>query len=805
MKNKTVIVAIMAFLILLFAACNPESLTQYYKVNYIGTDGNVMVIHEVEYGKTDTPPESPTREGHEFIGWSLSEEGKNIYDFNTPVTGDITLYTVWKINSYKVTFVCGDDVSSPPSEISVDYGSSIPPQDVKRNGYALKGWSTKEDDSDPYDMNTPVKSDITLYPIWSKTCTIDYICDEDVVGVPKSITVDVNTVVKAPESPSKYGYEFKGWKTDLKSEENFSFGSITSDITLYPHFEGKEVNVAINYEDGKSLASKKYRTGDLLTPSSLGIGLDDSIFTWELIDSTTEAQYPVDKPLVYNESGYTFVAHISSSYISVEEGAISGSEALRAKEGPYTLFIPRYLNRKEVKTIKEKAFYSDGVDESTIYTFDKLILPDTLTSIGDSAFTSCKKLLELDIPSSVKSIGVFAFADCSLLRKVLLHEGIENIGRGSFCDCVNLIEINLPSSIKTISTDVFSRCYSLKSITLPKNITSIPERCFTGCSSLIKISFEGTIKVIGEEAFSNCESLASFSIPDTVTSIGVHAFQGCSNLHEVTLPSGLTLLSSGIFSSCSSLTSIIIPNSVTSIGDTAFSNCSGLKSINIPSTVSSISIGIGAFRNSGLESIVIPKNVTSIEEGAFLGCKNLTGITINGPITSIADNTFKECEKLTSITLPDSVTSIGKNAFYSCSDLTSVTLNQSIIEISDYAFAECSNLKNIEIPKSVQSLGEYTFYDCSKLTNVILNEGLLTINDRCFEGCSSLNTITIPSSVNVMDGLPFRWCQNLTEIIINKYYGKIYGTPPWGGNIYSQPKTITIKWLDHKATYNNEE
>lgn len=805
MKNKTVTVAIMAFLVLFFTACNPESPTQYHKVNYIGTDGNIMETHDVESGKTDTPPKDTVKEGYSLKGWSLTENGDGLFDFNTPITGDITLYSVWNINSYKVTFVCSDDVSNPHSEISVDYGSPIPPQDMTRTGYSLKGWSTKEDGSDPYDMNTPVTCDITLYPIWSKTCTINYICDEDVEGAPESITVDVNTVVKAPKTPIKYGYDFKGWKTSLDAEDYFSFGSITSDVTLYPHFEGKEVNVAINYEDGKPLASKKYRTGDLLTPSSLGIGLDDSIFTWEIVDDSTKVSYDLNKPLPYNETGYTFVAHISSSYISVEEGAISGSKFLKAKEGPYTLFIPRYLNRKEVKTIKEKAFYSDGVDESTIYTFDKLILPDTLTSIGDSAFTSCKKLLELDIPSSVKSIGVFAFADCSLLRKVLLHEGIENIGRGSFCDCVNLIEINLPSSIKTISTDVFSRCYSLESITLPKNITSVPERCFTVCSSLTKIYFEGSIKEIGEEAFSNCESLTSFNIPDTVTSIGVHAFQGCSNLHDVTLPSGLTLLSSGIFSSCSSLTSIIIPNSVTSIGDTAFSNCSGLKSINIPITVSSISIGIGAFRNSGLESIVIPKNVTSIEEGAFLGCKNLTGITINGPITSIADNTFKECEKLTSITLPDSVTSIGKNAFYSCSDLTSVTLNQSIIEISDYAFAECSNLKNIEIPKSVQSLGKYTFYDCSKLTNVILNEGLLTINDRCFEGCSSLNTITIPSSVNVMDGLPFRWCQNLTEIIINKNYGKIYGTPPWGGNIYSQPKTITIKWLNHEATYNNEE
>lgn len=731
MKRRITIVAITA-LLMLFMACNPETPVQYHKVNYIGADGNIKVTHEVESGKTDTPPESPTQQGYKFVGWSLSKDGKDLFDFNTPITGDIT-----------------------------------------------------------------------LYPIWGKTCTINYICDEDVVGTPEDVTVDIYTVVEAPEDPSKDGYDFKGWKTDLESEEFFSFGSITSDVTLYPVFEGKKMTVNFFYEDKESLASKTYRTGDLLTPSSLGIGLDDSIFTWELFDSSTEEQYPVDKSLPYNESGYTFEAKISSLYMSVDEsGAISGLEDLKAKEGPYTLFIPRYLNEKRVTSIKEKAFYTDGVENSPTYAFDKLILPDTLTSIGKAAFTSCKKLIELDIPSSVKSIDANAFADCSLLRKVLLHEGIEDIGRGSFRDCENLIEINLPSSIKTIDTDVFSRCSSLESVTLPVNITSVSERCFTGCSSLINIYFEGTITKIEEEAFCNCEGLASFSIPDTVTSIGVHAFSGCSKLSGIKLPSGITSLSSGIFIGCSSLTSIVIPKTVTSIGDSAFSGCSGLTSINIPSSV--VSIGKSAFMNSGLESIVIPENVNSIGEGAFQLCSNLTTITFNGQkITSIAANTFSECENLASITLPDSITSIGTNAFFNCSKLTSVTLNKSIIEILDKAFAECSSLESINIPGSVQSLGKYVFYDCSKLTNVILKEGLLTIEDRCFEGCSSLKTITIPSSVNIMDGLPFRWCQNLTEIVINKPVDKISGAP-WGGTIFSPSKSITIKWQDHEATYYEE-
>lgn len=132
MKNKVVIVAIAAFLMLLMA-CTPETPVQYHKVTYIGADGNVMETHDVENGKADIPPqENPINVGHKFIGWSLSEDGKSTYDFNTPVTSELTLYPVWKIESYKVTFICGEDVVDPPSEITLDYGSTIPPQNVTK-------------------------------------------------------------------------------------------------------------------------------------------------------------------------------------------------------------------------------------------------------------------------------------------------------------------------------------------------------------------------------------------------------------------------------------------------------------------------------------------------------------------------------------------------------------------------------------------------------------------------------------------------------------------------------------------------
>ena len=633
MKNK-VVVAIAAFLMLLMA-CNPETPVQYHKVNYIGADGNVMETHDVENGKTDIPPqENPKNLGHKFIGWSLSKDGKSIYDFNTPVTSELTLYPVWKIESYKVTFICSEDVVDPPSEITLDYGSTIPPQNVTKTGYVLKGWSTKEDGSVPYDLSTSVTGDVTLYPIWGKTCTITYICGEDVVGAPKDITVDINTVVDAPEEPSKTGYTFKGWKTSLDSKDFFSFGAISSDVTLYPIFEGKEMTVNFIYEDKEPINSKTLKTGDKISLSDFvfklfekDYALDERIYTIELVDAGTGTTYSLDEPLPYSETGFTFVCHISSNLLKVDEsGAVAGADALIDIEGPYTLIIPRYLNGVKASTIKETGFYYSGWDKD--YQFDKLILPNTLTSIGKNAFYSCGNLAEVEIPSSVVFINNSSFAGCSRLSKINIPAGVETIGDRAFANCYALSEINLPSSLTKIGEFSFSGC-GFVSFTLPKQFTVVPASMLYSCEKLTTVIFEGDITTIEEQAFAGCNALTSFTIPNTVTTIGDKAFSNCNNLEAITLPSNeiFTELSKSLFVGCDKLTDIKIPASVTKIGDKAFSSCESLKSITIPNSVTTI--GENAFSFSGLTSIEIPDSVTSIGASAFYACSALTGITIS--------------------------------------------------------------------------------------------------------------------------------------------------------------------------------
>jgi len=252
-------------------------------------------------------------------------------------------------------------------------------------------------------------------------------------------------------------------------------------------------------------------------------------------------------------------------------------------------------------------------------------IPEGVTSIGDSAFSSCTSLAEITIPESVTSIGDSAFSSCTSLRQITIPESVTSIGDYVFRACTNLREITIPEGVTSIGNYVFQACTNLREITIPEGVTSI-----------------------GNVAFSSCTSLAEITIPESVTSIGDSAFSSCTSLRQITIPENVTSISSFAFSSCTSLRQITIPESVTSIGDNVFQACTNLR------------------------EITIPENVTSIGRSAFYNCKNLTEITIPENVTSIGYYAFSGCSSLTEIIIPESVTEIGSRAFYKCTNLTDV-------------------------------------------------------------------------------------------------------------------------------------
>lgn len=216
-----------------------------------------------------------------------------------------------------------------------------------------------------------------------------------------------------------------------------------------------------------------------------------------------------------------------------------------------------------------------------------------------------------------------AFEQCSVIS-VTIPETVTSIGRSAFSDCTQLKSVTILGNVTSIGRSAFSGCTQLESVTISEGVASIGDNAFRS-TRLTSVTIPGSVTSIGDSAFSNTR-LTSVTIPRSVTSIESYTFSGCTQLKSVTISEGVTTsegitsIESYAFSDCTQLKWVTISEGVTTIGNNAFSN-TGLTSVMIPGSVTTI--GDNAFSDTGLTSVTIPESVTSIGDDAFYGCSQL--------------------------------------------------------------------------------------------------------------------------------------------------------------------------------------
>lgn len=339
----------------------------------------------------------------------------------------------------------------------------------------------------------------------------------------------------------------------------------------------------------------------------------------------------------------------------------------------------------------------------------------SVTAISDWAFSGCRNLTSINIPSSVESIGRGAFYGCQNLTSLTIPSGVTSIDTYEwFHYCSNLASVKVDAGNPVydsrdncnaiIETSTNTLIWGCKNATIPSSVTSIGEGAFYHRLGLTSINIPEGVTSIADNAFGNCTDLKNITIPEGVTRIGVVAFYGCHSLLDITIPSSVTEIGKEAFDYCSALASIKV-----NAGNPKYDsrdNCNaiietktntiikGCKNTIIPKGVKSI--GLYAFvKCSGLTSIHIPSNLISINMWAFMSCRDLTSITFSSGIRYIGAEAFAVCTSLKNITIPEGVTSLANNVFYRCTDLTSIVIPSSVGYIAGTAFSRCSKLEKI--------------------------------------------------------------------------------------------------------------
>ena len=151
-------------------------------------------------------------------------------------------------------------------------------------------------------------------------------------------------------------------------------------------------------------------------------------------------------------------------------------------------------------------------------------IPNSVTTIGDHAFSDCKFLISINIPNSVTTIGNSAFSGCDSLTSINIPNSVTTIGKGAFVGCESLTNINIPNSVTTIGEQAFAFCDSLTSINIPNSVTTIGDSAFVWCDSLTSINIPNSVTTIEDGAFYGCENLPSHIKSDIIQRFGEKVF-----------------------------------------------------------------------------------------------------------------------------------------------------------------------------------------------------------------------------------------------------------------------------------------
>lgn len=451
-----------------------------------------------------------------------------------------------------------------------------------------------------------------------------------------------------------------------------------------------------------------------------------------------------------------------------------------------------------------------GCEKLTSVTF-----PKTIDYIPASAFSSCKKLLTIDL-AHCSIIGSDAFQYCKSLLTVYLSD-CSVIGGGAFYGCTSLKTATI-DSCQNLAGGAFNGCTSLQEVIIG-SCQNLGDAAFNGCSSLQKVTLD-SCQILGDRVFCGCTSLKAITLPATITNLGWGCFDDITivtsmatvppvisknGYTDTSIPMGEYVLvnvpkeSLGSYKSANywkdmavrifpigtkfdyDVTTEAQPSTSDLLDKVGKKNSNSVVSLKVKGSINSYDIMVIRNKMDNLHYLDLSDaNVVENSYEYYTGCSTKND--------TIGCNAFRDLSKLVTVSLPNSVKVIQPGALNNCTKLKSVVLPEKLQSIQGEwdggAFARCSSLTDVKF-KACENIGSYAFYSCNALNHITLPSDLKTIDDDAFSGCNNLHSVDFPpllerigyyafnscalDSISLpgltsIDGYAFRDCNNLKEV-----------------------------------------
>ncbi|MBR4105529.1 MAG: leucine-rich repeat protein, partial [Thermoguttaceae bacterium] len=391
---------------------------------------------------------------------------------------------------------------------------------------------------------------------------------------------------------------------------------------------------------------------------------------------------------------------------------------------------------------------------------------EELRLIDDWAFFKSNNLQTLDFgtKSSLQKIGVRAFGQCAVLKRVTLPDSLETLDESAFAYSHSLTEVILNRSLKEIGDGAFYCCDALKQISFGDRLERIGSGAFCGCSSLTQVVLPQKLYQIGVDAFSDCKALTQVVLPQALRKIGASAFEGCKALSSVAFPDSLEEIGDRAFEGCKPLTKISLPESLQTINPQTFNACPNLTAFDVSPRNRFFQVVDGSLLSADgktlwrvppmqMGAFVVPNGVEEIAPCAFLGCKALAAIEFPDSLQTVGDRAFDGCQALAKIAIPRNVKTLGEKAFNACKSLASLTFapDSTLETVGKNAFAGCKVLAEISLPPTVNKLGAGAFAKCESLTKATIPAAVQKKAQNAFKGCGALTELNVLQPVATLD------------------------------------------------------